>query len=99
MAPMIPSRAAVREGDKAVVRVDDSRPAAIPAEMSPTIPPSAVVTVGDNTAAVPSIWPPFPAMMAAEIEAGRAAVPVGSPIQLNGHDLSRFLYPPGLPQS
>ena len=89
--------AVVFEGD--TMSVDEALFATTPAEIPPTIPPMAVERVGDNPAAVPPNWPPSPAMMAAEIEAGKAAVPDGKSIRLNGHDPSRFLYPPGPPQS
>lgn len=80
--------AAVVEGD--VVSVDEAFPAA-PACIPPMIAPMAAEVVGDTPLAVPPNWPPLPAMIAAEIEAGRASVPVGKSIRLNGHDPSRFL--------
>ena len=55
------------------------------------ITPMAAEVAGDIPLAVPPNWPPLPAMIAAEIEAGRASVPVGKSIWLNGHDPSRFL--------
>ena len=88
---------AVLEED--TVSVDEALFATRPAEIPPTIPPMAAESVGDSPAAAPPNRPPSPAMMAAEIEAGKAAVPVGKSIRLNGHDPSRFLYPPGPPQS
>ena len=79
--------------------VDEMLPDA-PACIPPIIAPMAAEVVGDiPPVAVPPNWPPLPAIMAAEIEAGKASVPVGRSIWLKGHDPSRFLYPPGPPQS
>ena len=88
---------AVFGGD--LVSSDEVLPATAPACIPPMIPSRAVESEGDSPAAVPPNRPPSPAMMAAEIEAGKAALPVGKSIRLSGHDPSRFLYPPGPPQS
>ena len=79
--------AAVVEGD--VVSFDEAFPAlaCIPLIFSPL----AAEFVGVVPLAAPPNWPPLPAMIAAEIETGKASVPVGKSIRLNGHDPSRFL--------
>ena len=80
------------------VSVDEALSAPTP-WISPMIPSMAAESVGTCPAAVPPNWPPSPVMMAAEMDTGKAAVPVGKSIRVNGHDPSRFLYPPGPPQS
>lgn len=66
---------AVVEGD--VVSVGDAWPAATPAEIPPTIASRAAESEGDVPPELSSGWPPSPAMIAAELEAGKASVPVG----------------------
>ena len=79
--------AAVVEGD--VVSVDEafSAPACTPLMIAPL----AAEFVEDVPLGAPPNWPPLPAMIAAEIETGKASVPVGKSIRLNGHDPSLFL--------
>ena len=69
--------------------VDEAFPP--PACIPLIIPPLAAEFEGGILLAVPPNWPPLPAMIAAEIETGKASVPVGKSIQLNGHDPPHFL--------
>ena len=69
--------------------VDEAFP--VPVCIPLTIAPLTADFVGDIPLAAPPNCPPLPAIIAAEIETGKASVPVGKSIRLNGHDPSRFL--------